>query len=138
MEFQYNYPMKISSKVVSDRFEDEAVLVNLESGIYCSLKATAMDIWEKLQQGYQVDELPKLFQSLSDVQQKEIDSFIQFLIAENLLIPSDEKLPQAKPIESALLFSGLEYSKYDDMADLIMIDPIHEADDQKGWPNKPE
>jgi hypothetical protein len=33
-------------------------------------------------------------------------------------------------------YSDPAFEKYDDMADLILLDPVHEIDQEKGWPKK--
>jgi len=129
--------MRINPKVVSDRFEDETVVVNLENGIYYSFKNTAMDVWANLETGLPVEMIPQAFQAISDGQKEAINGFIQFLTQENLLLPSEGQQADIRPLENTLQFAKLEFVKFEDMTDLIMTDPIHEVDDQTGWPNKP-
>ena len=128
--------MRINSKVVSDKFDDEVVVVNLENGIYYSLKGSATIIWGGVASGFSRHSILKAFRTLTSDQEDKLSAFIDFLIAENLVAEE----ANATAIQESLFlseFTAPEYLKFDDMADLIMIDPIHEADQEKGWPHKP-
>jgi hypothetical protein len=128
--------MKIRSKVVSDLFDAEVVVVNLETGIYYSMKETAMEIWNLLSNNLSAQDILNSFTGLRPEEKQKIETFIGFIIAEGLA----EETDNTPPLESSkkLEFDELIYTKFDDMSDLIMIDPIHEADETKGWPNKSE
>jgi hypothetical protein len=125
--------MMINPKVVSDRFEDEIVVVNLDNGFYYSLKDSAMEIWAMLERRATRVSIEQAYQNASADQLQEINSYLNFLIAENLA--AEVETGQRDP-EKPVLFTKPQYAKFEDMANLIMIDPIHEADDTKGWPNK--
>jgi hypothetical protein len=129
--------MKINPKVVSDRFDDEVVVVSLESGIYYSFKNSAIEIWSQLEKRASQQIISKSFGTLTTEQQKELNAFFEFLVQENLVSLSfDEASHDTEPATTS--FTSPLYAKFDDMANLIMIDPIHEADQAKGWPNKAE
>ena len=58
---------------------------------------------------------------------------------ENLIVPTDE--PRTRSVSLASEgerqgYSDPAFEKYDDMADLILLDPVHEIDQEKGWPKK--
>jgi hypothetical protein len=128
--------MKINSKVVSDRFDDEVVVVNLESGVYYSFRGAAVEIWTRVEAGASTKSIHSRFVYSDPSQENKINLFIEFLTQENLVIPGEPEAGQGDSTDDPLSFTWLEFSKFEDMADLIMIDPIHEIDPKKGWPNK--
>lgn len=127
--------MRINHKVVSDHFDNEVVIVNLESGAYYSMKDTALAIWSLFEKNVSREGIINSFKGLTEVQKEEMLGFLSLMVSEGLAETSEVEIDS--DIED-LVFYKLTYSKFDDMADLIMIDPIHEADETKGWPNKAE
>jgi hypothetical protein len=120
------YPIR--SKVVSEQFEDEAIVVDLEKGSYYSFRGSAFGIWKMVEGGFNQDQIV-----LNSDDQQETKTLLEYLIKEEL-VDTDDVTPSSSPIEGRI--SGIpEYNKYDDMKDLLLLDPIHEVD-KKGWPNK--
>ena len=117
-----------TNKVVSEIFNDEAVIVNLTSGAYYSFKGSAITIWQLLGAGYSDEEI---IGQLKDAE--SINKFIAFLTQENLITTSDTVIKETVTIDQQ--YTTPEYKKYDDMKDLLLLDPIHEVD-QTGWPHK--
>ena len=148
--------MKINSRVVSDTFENEIVVVNLQNGFYYSFRNSAAAIWKLIEdQEASRGVITKAFEQLKSGEEKEVMDFLDILIGDGLVVDSVAYVHRVNnldmedgsrsttegehgaPQKGRLLYSKLEYSKFEDMADLIMIDPIHEADANKGWPEKP-
>jgi hypothetical protein len=117
-----------TNKVVSEIFTDEAVIVNLTSGAYYSFKGSAISIWQLIGAGYSDEEIIGQFKDAD-----AINKFIDFLLQENLITTSDAAKKQTITIDQQI--TTPEYKKYDDMKDLLLLDPIHEVD-QTGWPHK--
>jgi len=126
--------MKIKSKVVSDQFDGEVVVVNLESGAYYSLRDTAQEIWSLFENKISRSDVIKSFLNLTEDEKLKIESYLNFLLSEGLIEENETK--SEDNFTSSLTYVGLTISKFDDMSNLIMIDPIHEADEDKGWPHK--
>lgn len=117
-----------TNKVVSEIFNDEAVIVNLTSGAYYSFKGSAISIWQLIGAGYSDEEVIEQFKDA-----ESINKFIAFLLQENLISISNTVVKQPTTVDQQ--FTTPEYKKYDDMKDLLLLDPIHEVD-QTGWPHK--
>lgn len=117
-----------TNKVVSEIFNDEAVIVNLASGAYYSFKGSAITIWQLLGAGYSDEEIIGQFKDA-----ESINKFIAFLTQENLISTAGTVVKETLTFDQQ--FTLPEYKKYDDMKDLLLLDPIHEVD-QTGWPHK--
>ena len=128
--------MRIKSKIVSDQFDGEVVVVSLETGSYFSIRETAQEIWSLLENNISRAGIINSFSNLTDEEASKIESYLDFLLLEGLIEENETQVES--DTSNSLTFVGLTYSKFDDMSDLIMIDPIHDADEEQGWPNKVE
>jgi hypothetical protein len=128
--------------VVYETFEGEVVVVNLDTGNYYSLSGTGPAIWTDLVGGFGIDEIAERIQSRytggSDAILAAIAAFTDRLVGEKLLIGAGS--PAAR-VQSSLIetaanrapFAPPLIENYEDMQDLLMLDPIHEVD-TAGWP----
>jgi hypothetical protein len=127
-----------SPNIIRETFDDEAVIVNLDSGAYYSLQGAAAVIWTLLERGCSESAIGgRLIQQYTgepgEIQQ-QCRAFLQQLIDERLVIAAADagaELPEAsgpvKPFEAPAL------AKFSDMQELLLLDPIHETD-ETGWP----
>lgn len=136
--FKVNRP-----QVILEAFEDEVVVVNLETGVYYSLVGSAAELWELISQGRSIAEIVEVVASRHRMDcsslQPIVERFIWELIEEQLVSPSDATAAEpTSPCESPAPAVGAAFvapslEKFTDMTDLIMLDPIHEVD-ETGWP----
>jgi hypothetical protein len=114
--------------VLDEAFDGEAVLVNLETGRYYALDRTATRWWMALEAGMSFE---ALVAALPDAGVAELVAFVVGLDAEQLV-----------RLEGELPSSGLaaadaipRWQVFDDMEDLLRLDPIHDIElDGSGWP----
>ena len=131
-----------STKVVFERFDDETVLINLESGNYYGLMDAARVILELISAGADnksiVDYLSDIYSVAKQVIEKDVLDFIQLLLSEELIESKQDNLDVFDYKSFNLDFPLQTYKPptmeiYSDMQDLILLDPIHDVSDQ-GWP----
>ncbi len=131
-----------STKVVFERFDDETVLINLESGNYYGLMDTARVILELISAGADnkniIDCLADMYNIDQQIIEKEILEFIQLLLSEELIELKQDNLDVFDYKSFNLDFPLHSYKPptmeiYSDMQDLILLDPIHDVSNQ-GWP----
>ncbi len=129
-----------SPQVIREFFDDEAVIVNLELGIYYSLDPVGAMIWGLIEQGASntqiVEKLSQTFKLSTNIE-KDIEEFIDLLLAEELIAATDNAcLASLDSIneDTKLNYSKPTLNKYTDMQELLLLDPIHEVDEE-GWPN---
>lgn len=129
-------------KVVSNSIGGEVIIINLDSGFYYSLNQTAGALWDLIIQGYSgqmiKEELISTGHPFASEEDKNIEAFIDKLIAENLIVKVD-MAPHQKPDISILksLIEPPAMERFEDMQELLVLDPIHEVGDA-GWPVKKE
>lgn len=130
--------------VIGEVLDDEAIIVNLDSGAYYSLRHVGATFWSLLDHQPTAAELIQaMCQRYSGDPVLIADSITTLLAqaeAEQLIrtldIPEDESTAHTPPTATASLppFISPVLEKYTDMADLLLLDPIHEVDEAAGWP----
>ena len=119
--------------VVAEDFDGQIVILNLADGRYFSLGGTAAPIWSRLLEGRTPDQV---IASIASQRPKIVDAaraFIAKLQELRLICVSDSPAvggELAEPWTGAV--PALEM--FDDLAELIAADPIHDVDEEAGWP----
>lgn len=129
-----------SPNVVDEVFDDEVVVVNLESGRYFCLQRTAARLWTLLAAGASTDEAVAAFAAQFTTPAAEIAEAVSALVGtllENQLVVADPSRSFLAPAtvvpSSAEPFDLPALQIFTDMQDLLLLDPIHEVD-AAGWP----
>jgi len=136
------------TRFIFEQFDDETVLVNTQSGYYYSLSASGTEILHLIEDGCSTDGLARaLFGSAEDSSENfdrfrtPIESFIEQLKAEEILTeraPDRPGVAAADPgrerFGSGAGFEVPVLERFDDVRDLLLIDPIHQVDQDYGWP----
>jgi hypothetical protein len=128
--------------VVSERLDGEVIAISNQSGKYFSFGNTAADIWYLLQNPTSrkkwLEILSSNYENVPESAEEEIQSFLSQILEEGLIkaeaisssevvvLPSDSTRGKwVKP--EAIIF--------DDLQDLLLVDPIHDTT-EAGWPFK--
>lgn len=128
--------------VIGEIIDGEAVIINLDSGTYYSLQDSGAFIWRLLEQNASLQEiythLHRQYQGEPSEMEHAIGIFLDDLQREGLIVPSSKDL-EAVPepfIEEGNQseFRTPYLQKFDDMTDLLLLDPIHEVG-EGGWPH---
>lgn len=134
--------------VSSEAFDDEIVIIDFKTGNYYSLEAAGFEIWKLVDLG--VDRagiksaVIRLFKGDPDAIGTAVDRLLEELIREGLILKAGDRQPTGKSepapaddLENKRLSWNVDAAvlqKYSDMQDLLLLDPIHEVDDN-GWPH---
>ena len=135
-----------TGEVIYEIVDDEVIIINLNTGNYYSLADTGFQIWSSIEKEILEDEiLTKLFH-MFDGEEKNIRSslsdFLNDLMNKSIIVEvqgshhSDEMVvnTKVKSNQAKQPFTPPILQEYTDMQDLLLLDPIHEADD-RGWPH---
>lgn len=122
--------------IVYERFDDEMVLINLVTGSYYSLLASAADALACFLSGVSVGEtLSQRYDASAEMLERSAQAFLEQLRAEAILVEGEmhpaPELPA--PAEPRLPFTPPSLQTYTDMRDILLLDPIHDVD-ESGWP----
>jgi hypothetical protein len=134
--------VKNEPNVISETMGDETIIVDLASGHYYSLRESNVDVWECLERGYDEDEIAGVLSERYGAANSELGESVAAVVAqlrdEGLIVTRDgdtgraEELPPAVGDPKPLSFPPI--SKFTDMQDIILLDPVHEVD-ARGWPH---
>lgn len=128
--------------VINEVIDGEAVVINLATGDYYSLRGSGAFIWSAVEQLADAHEIAEALVAagmpIADAE-PAVRRLLGQLAAEGLVVPLEDD-PRDHPSKglvpppAALDLPMLE--KFTDMQDLILLDPVHEVD-ERGWPNEP-
>jgi Coenzyme PQQ synthesis protein D (PqqD) len=154
--FQVNVPAVIHQTIAG-----ETVIIHLPSGLYYSLDAVGAVVWEALAGGATLAEAASTvadhFTGATAQITASLAAFTSRLLEESLLLPANAFPPTgtsergardraavapAAPVDgrgasaARPAFSEPRLDRFDDLQDLLLLDPIH-AVDETGWPQRP-
>ena len=142
-----NYYQICSPNIIHESIEGEVVIVDLDKGFYFSLRGTAAEIWADIVAGASAEQIAQQLMLKYTGEDQKIESavinLISDLLKENIIVPAVIHSKNYQPFmqkhettynETSEEFSIPVLEKYSDMADLLLLDPIHEVD-ETGWPN---
>jgi len=127
-------------EVIYEIFGDEVVAVNLDTGIYFSLRGSAHEIWLSLKSPATINQVLDLilekFEGNADEIDTHIHEFINRLISLNLIKVCKDAVgirSQTNPLAIKSVFLPPEIDIFSDMQDILLLDPVHDVD-ESGWP----
>ncbi len=134
--------------VTHERLDDEVIAINLETGAYYALDGPAADSWTLAAAGASTDEIVAVlaarYDAPPDTVRADVAAFLAQLVEQGLGTETDEPAPtdgdvptaDAPPLAGDAAprpYAAPSLARYDDLDDLLLLDPIHEVDDA-GWP----
>ena len=127
-----------SDDIVSEDFGSEAVVLDLRCGRYFSMNEPGSAIWKAIAAGVSVEAMCTSVVGASTVTAESIRTFVDQLIGHGCLAATDgapsTDLSEATR-ETLLRSTELPAVEvFDDLADLILADPIHDVEESQGWP----
>jgi Coenzyme PQQ synthesis protein D (PqqD) len=121
--------------VVAETFDEDVVILNLADGRYFGLAGCANAIWQLLQDGHTPAAILASVLTVRPELTYPSLEFIEHIFKYKLI------RPRAESIEIASFPADLTWSEgapavevFDDLAEMIYGDPIHDVDEQVGWP----
>lgn len=123
--------------VVNEEFDGEFVVLNLANGTYYSFKDSGNLLWKAVLDGVAPAEMLAAMERAGNPNAPSARAFFESLVTLELIRPDPAA---AAPVDAGLA-AGLaslpavpEIEIYKDLADLILADPVHDVDEQVGWP----
>jgi hypothetical protein len=126
-------------RIISQTLEQETLVINLDVGSYYCLENSASIIWQLALLGLSVQDicihLKSHWNDVSEDFEKQVGGLLHELVTEGVLtvMNSDEdKIPPTSDqitelfAEAKFDFSPPEFSKFTDLQELLLADPIHE------------
>jgi hypothetical protein len=116
----------------------------MASGAYFNLRGWSAFAWAQLANGASVDDTQRLIADhaaatdpATTPDASAVGLFADELVDHGLLVPGDPTHEHTDVPVPTTSWTGLTVEAFTDMADLILLDPVHDVDANKGWPQPP-
>jgi hypothetical protein len=120
--------------IIAKGFGDEAIVANLDTGLFYSLGQSGAAVWTGLASGRTLSEIVATLAGADDANARAaVGRFIGELVTEGLLRPGDDCVDTIWAPRVDAEFQAPTIEKFDDLQALLLIDPIHDVGEQ-GWP----
>jgi hypothetical protein len=120
--------------IIAKDFGDEAIVANLDTGLFYSLGQSGTAVWTGLASGRTLSEIVATLAGADDANARAaVGRFIGELVTEGLLRPGDDCVDTIWAPRVDAEFQAPTIEKFDDLQALLLIDPIHDVGEQ-GWP----
>lgn len=132
MVYRMNAPTCISEAV-----EDDLILINLGTGLYYNMRQESAQAWQALAQGVRPSDLIAA-NAWNETQRARFQEHLQYLLNEQLLVSSPDSGHQveAPQIDLTDVEDPFQADVFTDMREMLLLDPIHDASANLGWPHK--
>ena len=134
--FRINTP-----QIVNETIDGEVVIINFENGKYYSSNAVGCEIWSLIEQRLSVEDIIDVvtdrYAGDRTNWEETVRAFITQLEQDQLIVSTENgatsppELPALSPEQTAA--DPPELHKFEDMQELLLLDPIHDVD-SAGWP----
>ena len=127
-----------TKRFVSDPLEGETIIMDMLAGRLFLLEEGAATVWDHIVRGGARDELlASLGSRYGSEAVTGCETLLQRLCELGLvteIITSQEEEVTAHSDRWPLVIGEFRLTEYDDMIDIITMDPIHDVDPDRGWP----
>ena len=125
-----------SSDIACEEFDGEIVVLNLASGHYFDLNHSASFLMNGLLAGHAIEDLGAI--DGAPFSPEDVAGLVADLVAHELVVADTDT--EAAPVDAATIVAAQALADkphlemHDDLADLIIADPIHDTNEAVGWP----
>ncbi len=126
----------LNPRLASDIFDGEYIIANLDTGLYYSIQGLAVPLVNALPfetSGPVILQLAEAFPDHAETIQKELTGVFRELLNEDIIREGAAAAPgELNPGLVPDRYIPSRFNRYADMQDLLMLDPIHDVDED-GW-----
>jgi hypothetical protein len=123
--------------VTAENFDGEYVILNLATGRYFALSPTGSVLLEGILAGFNLTDIAEVFAGGDERRARQARALVREMLDHRLLEAGADPAVPPSPgwAERARNADGpIVLEVYDDIADLITADPIHDTEEAAGWP----
>jgi hypothetical protein len=122
-----------SAKIAHQNIDGEVIVIHYDTGHYYSLSGAAAALWQALTKPQTFDHLRARFEAFPPRAEDAVKEFLRALVNEGLLetTAADAVSDRSGP---TIPFGELIIEKYADMQTILLADPIHDVEQEEGWP----
>jgi hypothetical protein len=129
----------IDEDVSHERLDGEVIAINLKSGHYFSMSGPAADVWFLIHHTIPQNCWPKILGNVfnASILENVFDQFVEDCKKFGLITYAEQVGPKVIELPADYIrdkWTKPRLEEFDDMCDLILIDPIHDTS-LLGWPH---
>lgn len=131
------------ANIAKEVFDNEVVMINIPLGKYYSVRGSAgVRVLEILEQPATPEGITGALAAEYEISHEqaaaEVEAFLLQIENESLILESGETAGEIIPGSVGIKqnYTNLVLEVYDDMQELILLDPVHDVESFKGWPQK--
>ena len=122
-----------------DIADGQAIVINHITGIYYGTSSLGSVVLDRLVKGNSPDDIKeavKVLPGCPEDFENQMESFITELLEKGILLSGETMPGGGETIEESALEDGfvLALDEFSEIQDLILADPVHDVDVEKGWP----
>jgi hypothetical protein len=126
----------LNQRLAADVFDGEYIIANLDTGLYYSVQGAAVSLLQSLpfiSEKQVITTFSEAFPENAEVIKEELTSIFKELVSQDIIRQDEGILLESGPecITPGIYIPG-RFNRYADMQDLLMLDPIHDVD-ENGW-----
>ena len=127
--------------VVHETIDEQTLIIHFESGTYYSLDGPGSEIWTLAASGLPPTEIvahaTERYGGDPALVEGSVARLLEEMVDEGLLVSAPEAAAEvpARPEPAPSPFVEPVLHKYTDMQEFMLADPIHNVDEQAGWPH---
>jgi len=125
----------------AEEFDGEMIVIQFQNGTYSTLSGSGKAIFRMLETPVSVASIVRALgggdNGAAETMREQVQEFIGELERREMLVRTEVgESASPAPVEAAYEAPGIE--TFEDLSELLKIDPVHEVDLDIGWPNLPE
>ena len=120
-----------------DTIDGETLLIDSETGHLLMMTGVGPLLWQLLLGGVAVEPLAaEVVDRFGPAAGEDCRSFLQALAEAGVVIPATKAVAEAPALDWPESFAPPVLERYDDIANIIAMDPIHDVDQSAGLPRR--
>lgn len=119
--------------VIFDEMEGTTVVINLVTGKYFRLNEPSSRFWELLKEPTTYEQMARTCENSDDFAREWPRILSQ--LQEHQLIRHITSSDPRQTNDPRWTFQSFELEVFSDLEEILRLDPVHEADPEKGWPH---
>lgn len=124
--------------VVSETIDGEAIIMHHGSGLYFDTTGSGAVLWQAIERTTNIAALTTLLRESYGLERQParaaVERWLGELATHDLIVRSDAPVAALQPLPSAGAFADPVLGVHADLADMLLLDPIHDVD-SAGWPS---
>ena len=130
----------LNPRLAADIFDDEYIIANLDSGLYYSIQGIAVSLVRAMPFEDPSEPIKMLADTFPE-RSAEIEIALNItwkqLQEEGIVKQAVSSIQANSQWVPTIIYMPPQFNRYADMQDLLMLDPIHDVDEE-GWPVRQE